>query len=513
MPLSTAGVLDRFFRHIHPVVTGPPALAFLPAATLAAFWIGGDSALLGAALGIPVIYACAGAFGRPTTTARTDSITGLLLRNGFEMRLGQVFDQTNGTALRSACFLVELDDLQDLGALHGTAAIDQVLRVSGDRIRGALRDGDAVARVGDSRFAICLDPVRQLDLELSLQIAGRLQTALEEAVAVDGVSIYVTASVGFCLRSRIDGNDAALWYEASVGALSEAQANGPSAIRAYSSDMQRRDRTRTHLRDEAVAALENGQIQPWFQPQISTDTGKVTGFEALVRWQHPNLGLLLPEVILSTLSEAGLSNRLSEVMLYHALTALKAWDSAGCDVPQVAVNFSTDELRDPRLADRLRWQLDRFDLTPDRLAVEILETVVASGPDGTVIQTIRALGALGCRIDLDDFGTGNASIAAIRRFSIARIKIDRTFVTKADRDPDQQRMIGAILTMADQLGVETLAEGVETVGEHALLAQLGCGHVQGFGIARPMPFDQTVDWIAAHTAKLQTAPRIGRSAV
>jgi EAL domain-containing protein (putative c-di-GMP-specific phosphodiesterase class I) len=115
---------------------------------------------------------------------------------------------------------------------------------------------------------------------------------------------------------------------------------------------------------------------------------------------------------------------------------------------------------------------------------------------------------LGCRIDLDDFGTGNASIASIRRFAIKRIKIDRSFVMKADRDPEQQRMISAILTMAERLEIETLAEGVETVGEHVMLAQLGCDHVQGFGIARPMPFDQTLEWIAMHNAKLLQVPQI-----
>ena len=133
---------------------------------------------------------------------------------------------------------------------------------------------------------------------------------------------------------------------------------------------------------------------------------------------------------------------------------------------------------------------------------------MAGAPDDTITRNINGLSQLGCRIDLDDFGTGHASIASIRRFSVSRIKIDRSFVIKADRDPEQQRMISAILTMAERLEVETLAEGVESVGEHALLAQLGCTHVQGFGIGKPMPFDQTLDWIASHNTKLQAAPKI-----
>ncbi len=208
---------------------------------------------------------------------------------------------------------------------------------------------------------------------------------------------------------------------------------------------------------------------------------------------------------------AGLMERLGQVILYHALTALKAWDSAGAQVPRIGVNFATDELRNPALVEKIKWDMARFDLASDRLSVEVLETVATDCPDDMVAHNIRGLSELGCRIDLDDFGTGHASIASIRRFNISRIKIDRSFVLKADQDPEQQRMIGAILTMAERLGVETLAEGVETVGEHALLAQLGCDHVQGFGIGRPMPFDQTLDWIAAHQAKVVDAPKIGRN--
>ncbi|NNK16978.1 MAG: EAL domain-containing protein, partial [Sulfitobacter sp.] len=205
---------------------------------------------------------------------------------------------------------------------------------------------------------------------------------------------------------------------------------------------------------------------------------------------------------------AGQLERLAEVMIYHSFAALKAWDAAGVDVPQVGVNFAGSELSNPKLLEKIKWELDRFELSPNRLAVEVLETVVAGAPDDMITLNINALGKLGCRIDLDDFGTGHASIASIRRFSVSRIKIDRSFVMKADRDPEQQRMISAILTMAERLQLETLAEGVETVGEHVLLAQLGCDHVQGFGIGRPMPFEQTLDWIDRHTTKLEDVPRI-----
>ncbi len=507
-----SGPLSRLQNRFIPVLTGPPVLAFLPAITLGAFWLGGEQALIVASLLLPLFFALLGAFGGwPDRIGLSrDSVTGLILRDGFDTVIGQMYEDTETSGLRSCCFVLELDDYQEVVDRHGQAAADMVAQRCGERILSALRDGDTVARIGDSRFAVCLRAVRQLDLELCIQLCGRMQTAVEEPVSLDGLSVYVSCSIGFCLRSRAPGRTGQDWLDAATAALADARRSGASAIRAYSAEIHRKTKARSDLRDDAAAALENGQIQPWYQPQISTDTGKVTGFEALARWSHPVHGMIAPDMFLPAMQDAGLMERLGQVMLYHALTALKAWDSAGAEVPRVGVNFATDELCNPALVDKIRWELDRFELAPERLSVEVLETVVTDCPDDTVTRNIAGLAAMGCRIDLDDFGTGHASIASIRRFAISRIKIDRSFVVKADRDPEQQRLIGAILTMAERLELETLAEGVETVGEHALLAQLGCDHVQGFGIARPMPFDQTLDWITAHQAKLQDAPRIGR---
>lgn len=510
MQRSLSGSLARFRQAIVPVLTGPPILAFLPAITLGAFWLGGEQALVVVSLALPLLFVATGIVGRwpVAQLAPRDSVTGLILRDGFDAVLSQVYAETQGSGLRSACFVVELDDLRDLAVRQGQDAADLAVRRSGERIAATLRADDTVARLGDGRFAVCLSPVAQMDLELSLQLAGRLQAAIEEPVSVDGLTVYLSCSIGFCLRSRSPGRTGAEWLGAALEALSDAQIAGPSGIRAYSTEMHNRVQTRSDLREDVTLALEDMQIQPWYQPQISTDTGLITGFEALARWQHPVYGMVPPAEFLPAIEQAGLLERLGQVILHHALTALRTWDAAGVHVPRVGLNFTTQELRNPGLIDRLRWELDRFELDPDRISVEILESVMTDCPDEMVLRNIRGLGDLGCQIELDDFGTGHASIASIRRFSVSRIKIDRSFVMKVDRDPEQQRLIGAILTMAERLELETLAEGVETVGEHALLAQLGCDHVQGFGIGRPMPFDQTPDWIAAHMAKLGDAPRI-----
>ncbi|MEL6884633.1 MAG: bifunctional diguanylate cyclase/phosphodiesterase [Pseudomonadota bacterium] len=487
---------------------GPHILAFLPALTLAAFWLGGEAALIGTAICLPAVWFLAG--GTLPTAARGATILakGLTPPDQFAAQAQLVRNAATGAGKTSALFVLELDEFAALQERYEPGTVDRIVAAVGDRILDTVRGDDTVARIGDCRFCVCLGLVQHLDLESCIQLSGRLQQAIEEPIAIDGLAVYMSASIGFCLLGRAPGASGQDWVNAGVAALQEAEKRGYGAVRAYSPELQMRLRQRADLRDEVVTALEEGQIQPWFQPQISTDTGKVTGFEALARWIHADRGAVSPAEFLPAIEDAGMLERLADVMIHQSLMAIKAWDAAGVSVPKVGVNFSGAELSNPRLVDKLRWELDRFDLSPDRLAVEILETVVTDMADDTVARNIKALTELGCTIDMDDFGTGHASIASLRRFGVNRIKIDRSFVMKADRDPEQQRMISAVLTMAERLGVETLAEGVETVGEHALLAQLGCDHVQGFGISRPMPFEKTLDWVRTHNAKLQDAPSL-----
>lgn len=493
--------------------TGPQVLAFVPALCLAAFWLGGEMALMLVALGLPLLVVIVNPDALRAQATALRKVRGFVSREDF----ATVIEGVNATArqdgLNSMVLVLELNEYEGLVERYGQAAAETVVGRIGERFENLLREHDAVSQLGDRRFGICLGPVQNLDLEVCIQLAGRLQTSVEEPVNLDGSTVYTTAAIGFCLLQRAPGSTGTSWFQAAETALNEARKRSPSAIRAYSQEMKKIAAARSLMRDDAQAALENGQMQPWFQPQINTDTGKVSGFEALARWIHPERGVISPGEFLPVLEECGLMDRLGEVMLYHSLTALKAWDSVGVHVPCAGVNFSDSELNNPRLVEKVQWELDRFDLSPDRLAVEILETVVSSSPGDTVARNVKALGDLGCRIDLDDFGTGNASIAAIRRFNVTRIKIDRSFVSKADRDQDQRTVVSAILTLAERLEIETLAEGIETVGEHALLAQLGCDHVQGFGIGRPMPFEKTVEWIHQHEAKLADTPTVpGRRA-
>lgn len=482
----------------------PQSLALIAAAGLATHWFGLAALLLALPLALLALALWERRHPQPLTD---EAARGAAMHRAIAHGLSTA---RQGGA-RTACLLVQIDDFDTLTDRHGLAAADRVILQGLERLARTLRPSDQLFDLGAGRLGVLLAPMPRLTLGPLLALAERLRTALAEPIPLDAATLHISASLGLCLDAQAPARTAAALYDASLAALHEARRNGPSAIRAYGRGMTTPTPLPRALADEVSEALAEGRLITWFQPQICTDTGQITGFEALARWQHPTAGLIAPAEFLPLLAASGRMEVLGDAMLANALRALQTWDHLGLDIPRVSLNLSPEELRNPTLPEKFAWELDRCDLPADRLVIEVLETVVATSADDVITRNIAALARMGCPIDLDDYGTGHASIATIRRFAVQRLKIDRSYVTAIDRDPDQQRMVGAILSMADRLGLATLAEGVETAGEHAMLAQLGCAHVQGFGIARPMPLAATPDWIAAHRAKLGPAPRIARA--
>jgi diguanylate cyclase (GGDEF)-like protein len=492
-------------------------LSLLPALTVAGYWLQADAVLLVVSALFPALLALQEAARRarpakPPAPAEPDedrdALTGACTRREALKRLGQFVAVRKSTGRVTAVILVDLDQFRQVNERFGLAVGDEVLRTAAERIESGVRDVDIVARTDGDSFAVILAPVRHADYESILTIAERIQAAIAEPVTLDRLTVYLSASVGMCLAGRAPENTALSMLQSAEVALEEARAQGGGAVRSFSPKMRRESHRYRVLSTELEAALENGQIRPWFQPQVCTDTGEVAGFEALARWEHPGEGLIGPGDFLKAVENAGRSERLSEVILYHSLSALRAWDKSGFRIPNVGVNFSTDELRNPRLCEKIKWEVDRFDLAPERITIEILETVIAAGEDDVITRNLRGLTAMGFGMDLDDFGTGHASIQNIHRFGVDRIKIDRSFVRHVDEDRDRQVMIAAIVGMADNLGIDALAEGVENGAEQSMLAQLGCRYVQGYGLARPMPFDDTVSWLHKHNAKLAGGPAL-----
>ncbi|WP_424940884.1 putative bifunctional diguanylate cyclase/phosphodiesterase [Aliiroseovarius sp. S253] len=426
----------------------------------------------------------------------TDPVTDLPQRERLINMLDTGFEDPE--MKEKTCLVIEVDAFPNLAEHYGRDAQDRIETQLGETLRSMLRVTDLICSLDRGKFGVAIDRAARADLEVVLQIASRLQSAITTPIELNETHLHLTASVGFALPQRAPEATGESLFQAAESALQSAQAAGPGSIRAFSNGMAPRAAATNHSEAELTEALETGQMLPWFQPQVCLRTGRLTGMEALVRWNHPKQGWIAPGAFLPALTQAGLLERLSEVMLFECLTAICAWDKQGLEVPTISINLSSAELSNPKLFEKIRWDLDRFDVSPERLTLEVLESVIAQGEDDVIVRNINALSRMGCNIDLDDFGTGHASIAHIRRFCLNRIKIDRSFITHIDTDPDQQNMVAAILTMAKQLEIRALAEGVETHGEYAKLGELGCTDVQGYAVAKPMPMDVTSLWIKNH---------------
>ena len=407
----------------------------------------------------------------------------------------------------TSCLFVRIDGHDNLARRWGASERDEIVRRTGERLRNVLRQNDALAAIDSGTFGLVLQlaPIDRPDNVNAL--AERISASLKEPIHIAGGTALVSVSIGIATPAELRFPELLTGAEA---ALSEAQKVRPGTIRHFSRDLKDRLNRDTELARSVDQALSTGEIRAWFQPQVCTDTGQIIGFEALARWHHPTFGTLSPGQFLDAVANAGRLPRLGEVMLQNALVAITSWDNKGLKIPSVSVNFSSEELRDPDLADKVKWEVDRHEIDPERVCVEILESVAALSQDDVILRNIDQFAAHGFQLDLDDFGTGQASIQNIRRFRVNRIKIDRSFVTSIHTDPQQQATVSAILALAQHLKVQTLAEGVETSGEYSILAQLGCGAVQGYGVARPMPFEETFGWIDGHRMRAASAPVIGR---
>lgn len=486
-------------RSIKRTILRPQVLAFLPALALGGYWFGAQGVLMIFALTLPLLFVLGGLFDRETPPM--DGLTGALTQVALEEATDDSMFAAHSGADASILIAFEIDDAEALEARLGPRGMELVICSVADRLQSTLRGQDRIARMGDYRFGILLAQVRNASMDVALGAVERLQSAVGEGISLDAGSVHVTLSAGTCLERRAPQRTGKAMVASALLALDEARLVGGGAVRNFSAELRARVDTRQSLSLDFARALDDGEIIPWFQPQVSAQTGQLAGFEALARWQHPERGLVLPAEFLPVAEATGQMERLGEIMLYQGLAALRRWDRAGFTVPRIGVNFSSAELRNPKLVEKVRWELDRFDLDPQRLAVEVLETVVARTDDDVITRNIAELARMGCVIDLDDFGIGAASISNIRRLAVSRIKIDRSFVTRIDTDEDQKKMVDALLSLAEKLELETLAEGVETLAEHALLAKLGCHFVQGFSIARPMPIEDAQAWLQRREAR------------
>lgn len=479
-------------RSLKKVFGRTQLLGFVPVLTLGAFWAGGEMALFGMAIALPLLLALMGGVReRPLVIAERDPMTGLVMRDGLIAWTDVAISERKIPEKQVAVIAINIDELSTVEDRFGSSMRECILRETAKRLRPHLRDDDVLARL-EGGFALGLRSVPSHGVEALVAMADRLMAAFEDPFSEGPTRTYCTVSIGIAAESHVKAIGGA---NLVIGAQAASEYAGSGSVRVYGDGMSSERALDRDTAKELAAALEAGEIVAWFQPQIDIASNHVIGFEALARWDHPERGMISPAVFLPDIEAHGLSQRLAEVILKQSLMALNTWDAAGFSIDTVSVNFSSEELRNPRLPDYIRWELDRHDLAPERLTVEVLETVAAESSEDVVVRNLATLSRFGCNVDLDDFGTGLTCFINIRRFDVTRIKIDRSLVSKIDLDAEQRKMFTALLAFSRKLGVETLAEGVETDAEISTLRNLGCTQAQGFVISRPMTLGDTLLWL------------------
>ena len=492
--------------HLQRALTVRRILAAVPLAVLLAFLYGGNVALAGVAIAAPMLLASLGAGSRPNAATCDRALaTGPTWRDDLIAWVERALPRAAQQGVQVAVIFITIDDLDTIEARFGRVMYETVFAEAETRLKALLREDDIIARCGQS-VAIGVSNVRVPENESLMIMAQRLQKAFEDPFSDGPTRTYCSISLGIAAESHVKSSSGTNIVAGAQRASELAMVSGPGSIRFYSGGLSSDEALSRNTARELNNALETSEIFAWFQPQVRTDSGQVIGFEALARWDHPDRGLVAPASFLPDIEKSGLSQRLAEVILRQSLMALNVWDAAGFDVPSISVNFSADELRNPRLPDYVRWELDRHGIAPRRLVIEVLESVASESSEDVISRTLHALSRIGCRIDLDDFGTGFTSFVNIRRFEVERIKIDRSLVNQIDCDKGQYRMFSALLAFGERLGIDTLAEGVETAAEMNVLKSLGCQDVQGYVISRPLPLGETLLWLEEKGALLRPEP-------
>lgn len=437
---------------------------------------------------------------------RHDPLTGLPNRRYMREFLDMVLCQAKRHGHQVGLLQIDLIGFRTLNDTRGHAVGDLVLQ----RIAGLMlvesRKGDFVARIGSNEFAVICSFAE--DITELQALSERLCELVAEPFEINGVTCDLKCAAAITLSDTGEVDPLRLQRDVDI-ALAAAKQRGNGCSIVFSPDMREAFEEKEALREDLKRGLDAKEIEPFFQPQINVRTGELDGFEALARWRHPSRGILSPFHFLDAAAEFGLGERVDELIMERAFSALADWRRRGLVVPRIGVNITAVELRDPFMAERIKWAAERHELEPSDVCIEILEGVLVEEEDDAVAKNIASLSRIGFHIDLDDFGTGHASIATLQRFSIDRIKIDRSFVTNIDSDAEQQKVSGAMIGLAHSLDVTALGEGVETAEEYAQLARMGCEFLQGYWIGKPMSEEAATEWIRAYVAKEPVAAVAG----
>ena len=421
-----------------------------------------------------------------------DALTNLPNQELFKDRLKHALIAAERSEQLLAVILVDVDRFATINDTLGYVTADQLLREVGKRIVACVRESDTVARFGGDDFALLLTDIRLP--EDAAKVARQIQEALRAPFNFDEQELFLTSSIGISLNPD-DAKDAVTLLKSAGTALNRAKTLDGNNYQFYTAGRTTKALRQLVLEHNLRPGLEREEFIIHYQPQVNIQSFQLVAMEALVRWEHPALGLLYPAEFIGLAENNGLIVSIGEWVLRTACLQSKAWQDAGFDPLRVAVNLSARQFQQPLLVESIAQILKDTGLDPDLLELELTEGSIMKDPN-QAIRKLHELKAMGIHISVDDFGTGYSSLNYLKRFPIDTLKVDQSFVRDLNTDPDNEAIVSAIITLAHALKLNVIAEGVETQQQLETLRALKCDEVQGFLFSRPLPVAEFTDLLA-----------------
>jgi diguanylate cyclase (GGDEF)-like protein len=419
-----------------------------------------------------------------------DTLTGLPNRSLLQRRLVQALRERQESKRRLAVALIDLDQFKEVNDTLGHPVGDQLLQHVGWRLREVLDGAFTIARLGGDEFAVLVPDAG--DRSKLLELGQQMQDAITVPHTVDGLSLEVGASIGFAVYPD-DGRDAAVLLQRADIAMYSAKASSTDNVQLYQSDRDTHSPRRLTLASDLRRSIEDGQLLLYYQPKARLTDGTIVGAEALVRWQHPDLGFVPPDEFVPLVERTGLIQPFTDLILTLAVDQINTWVGRGLDV-EVSVNLSMRNLMDVSLPKRIADLLGTRASDPRRLTFEITESTIMSEP-AIIIRVLKELSALGARLSVDDFGTGYSSLSYLQKLPVHELKIDKSFVFPLTSDPGAEAIVRSIIDLSRNLGLKVVAEGVEDQRAWDRLRRLSCDVAQGYFLSRPIPPSAFEDWL------------------
>jgi len=434
-----------------------------------------------------------------TKLAAIDSLTGLANRATFNTALDAALQDESSP--NTTVLFIDLDDFKGVNDVFGHRAGDDLLREVGARLLRATRPGDLCARLGGDEFAVMLRGRVSGAAEEAEDIALRIVEAIAATMRIRGRVAHVSASVG--VATATSATDLETLIHCADVAMYAAKAEGKSRIQVFEPGLLEGDSSQVAFERALIAAAGNDELVVHYQPVLSLQGGRCTAVEALVRWRHPERGLLYPDTFIETAERIGAIGPIGTYVLRQACADAARWRDAHPNDPMaVHVNISALQLDEDGFIDIVTGCLREFDLAPEQLVLEITETVVISSPDA--IDRLNSLAAHGVTIAIDDFGTGYSALTTLRSLPATIVKIDKSFVAGSIENTHDRAVIEAVVKMATQMGMQTIAEGVERLEQRSFLESIGADSVQGYLYLRPTTAEKFAAWLGPHLAGLSS---------